>query len=191
MTRGSTVTMSAAILLIVCSACAGSSEPTTAGGSAAREQAAPAATSTQRAVELTSDKLNAYERGLKKEIEAVRAAQQRAGAAKTAEERGAAGQAAFEHATIPQGADAAGLPVEQYRELRAAVNGVFQTLDFQDKIDGPMSVDLTRADEATKARVARDAFADLPPESAAALRAQMDRLVPVWIEYINLTAVGG
>jgi hypothetical protein len=191
MTRGSTITMSAAILLIVCSACAGGREPTTAGGSAAREQAAPAATSTQRAVELTSDKLNAYERGLKKEIEAVRAAQQRARAAKTAEERGAAGQGAFEHATIPQGADAAGLPVEQYRELRAAVNGVFQTLDFQDKIDGPMSVDLTRADEATKARVARDAFADLPPESAAALRAQMDRLVPVWIEYINLTAVGG
>jgi hypothetical protein len=191
MTRGSTITMSAAILLIVCSACAGGREPTTAGGSAAREQAAPAATSTQRAVELTSDKLNAYERGLKKEIEAVRAAQQRARAAKTAEERGAAGQGAFEHATIPQGADAAGLPVEQYRELREVVNGVFQTLDFQDKIDGPMSVDLTRADEATKARVARDAFADLPPESAAALRAQMDRLVPVWIEYINLTAVGG
>ena len=183
--------MSAAILLIGCSACAGSSEPTTVGGSAAREQAAPAATSTQRAVELTSDNLNVYERGLKKEIEAVRAAQQRARAAKTAEERGAAGQAAFEHATIPQGAEAAGLPVEQYRELREAVNGVFQTLDFQDKIDGPMSVDLTRADEATKARVARDAFADLPPESAAALRAQMDRLVPVWIEYINLTAVGG
>ena len=115
----------------------------------------------------------------------MRAAQQRAGAAKTAEERGAAGHAAFEDATIPQGADAAGLPVEQYRQVRATINGVFQTLDFQDKIAGPMSIDLTRADEATKARVARDAFADLSPESAAALRAQMDRLVPVWIEYIN------
>ena len=42
-----------------------------------------------------------------------------------------------------------------------------------------------------KARVAGDAFAGLPAESAAALRARMDRLVPVWIEYKKLVAVAG
>jgi hypothetical protein len=46
------------------------------------------------------------------------------------------------------------------------------------------------ADAATR-RLARDTFDDLSSESAAALRARMDRLVPVWIEYISLTAVAG
>jgi hypothetical protein len=120
--------------------------------------------------------LHAYERGLRREIDAVRAAQERSSGAKTAQERGEAIQAAFEHATIPLGAEAAGLPVEQYRQLRQAVHRTFETLDFQGKIDGPLSM---------------DAFADLSPASAAALRAQMDRLVPAWIEYVNLTAVAG
>jgi hypothetical protein len=147
--------------------------------------------SSTRALELTSDTLSAYERGLKKEIEAVRAAQQRSGTATTAQERGEAIQASFEEATIPQGAAAAGLPVEEYRELRETVNGIFRTLDSQGQIDGPLSMDLSRADAATKERLARDPFADLSSESAAALRAQRDRLVPVWIEYVTLTAVAG
>jgi hypothetical protein len=42
-----------------------------------------------------------------------------------------------------------------------------------------------------KRRLATDPLADLSPESAAALRARMDRLVPLWIEYVTLTAVGG
>lgn len=93
--------------------------------------------------------------------------------------------------TIPLGAEAAGLPVERYRAVREAVNEVFKTLDFQGKIDGPMQIDLSRVDEATRARVARDPFNDLAPESAAALRAEMDRLVPIWIQYVQLTAVAG
>ena len=144
-----------------------------------------------RASELTSDSLSAYERGMRREIEAVRSAQQRSSSAKTAAERGTAIQAAFEHATIPQGAEAAGLPVERYREVRETVNRIFETLDFQGKIDGPLSMDLSRADDATRQRLARDAFADLSASSASVLRANMDRLVPVWIEYVTLTAVAG
>jgi hypothetical protein len=140
---------------------------------------------------LTNDNLNAYERGMKKEIEAVRAAQQRSASAATAQERGEAIQAAFEHATIPQGAAAAGLSVDQYRALREAINGIFRTLDLQGTIDGPLSIDLSRADAATKERLARDPFADLSAASAAALRAQMDRLVSVWMEYVSMTAVAG
>ena len=154
----------------------------------ASPQASP---SSPRQLSLTADTLAAYERGLKKEIEAVRAAQQRSSSAKTAKERGEAIQAAFETATIPQGAQAAKLPEQQYRELRERVNDIFRTLDIQGKIDGPISMDLSRVDAATKARLSRDPFSDLSPESAAVLRKHMDRLVPVWIEYINLTAVAG
>ena len=136
------LTIASAIFIISCAGCAGSSEPIPAQR-ASEEQATPP-TSEKRAVALTSDKLSAYERGMKKEIEAVRAAHQRADAAKTPQERGAAGQAAFEHATIPQGAAAAGLSIEEYGALRETVNGIFQTLDFQEKIDGPLSMDLAR-----------------------------------------------
>jgi hypothetical protein len=184
------VTITVAILLIVGAGCADTNDKRTEPAGSVDERATRTPSST-RALELTSDTLNAYERGLKKEIDAVRAAQQRSGTATTAQERGEVIQASFEEATIPQGAAAAGLRVEEYRELRETVNGIFRTLDFQGQIDGPLSMDLSRADAATKERLARDPFADLSSGSAAALRAHMDRLVPVWIEYVTLTAVAG
>ena len=188
--RSPAVTITAVILLIAGAGCADTNDKRTEPAGSVEERATATPSST-RALELTSDTLNAYERGLKKEIEAVRTAQQRSGTATTAQERGEAIQASFEEATIPQGAAAAGLSVEEYRELRETVNGIFRTLNFQGKIDGPLSIDLSRADAATKERLARDPFADLSSGSAAALRAQMDRLVPVWIEYVTLTAVAG
>jgi len=39
--------------------------------------------------------------------------------------------------------------------------------------------------------VSGDAFADVTPEAATALRARMDRLVPIWSEYKSLVAVAG
>ncbi len=189
------LTTAAGLVAMACTGCAGASEPTDAADAAAParggEEQAAAAESGKQAVSLTGERLDAYERGLKREIEAVRAAQQRSSAATTSQERGEAIQAAFEHATIPSGAEAAGLPVDEYREIRETVNGVFRTLDFQGKIEGPLSMDLSRADAAAKERLARDPFDDLPPESAAALRERMNRLVPVWIEYVTLTAVAG
>ncbi len=100
-------------------------------------------------------------------------------------------QAQWEAATVPLGAEASGLSTARYGEIRDAVNRVFTTLDFQGKIEGPLSIDLERADPETKARVSGDAFAGLPPEAAMALRAKLDRLVPVWIEYKTLVAVAG
>ena len=184
------VTITVAILLIAGAGCAGTNDTRTETAGSVDERGTGTPSSTH-AIELTSGLLHAYERGLKKEVEAVRAAQQRSGTGTTAQERGEAIQASFEEATIPQGAVAAGLPVEEYRELRDTVNGIFRTLDFQGKIDGPLSMDLSRADAATKQRLGRDAFADLSSGSAAALRAQTDRLVPIWIEYVTLTAVAG
>ena len=185
------VTIIATILLMAGAGCADTNDKSAEPAGGVDERGAGETRSSSRTVELTSDTLDAYERGLKKEIEAVRTAQHRSGTATTAQERGEAIQASFEQATIPQGAAAAGLSVEEYRSLRETVNEIFRTLDFQGKIDGPLAMDLSRADAATKERLARDPFADLSSGSAAALRAQMDRLVPVWIEYVTLTAVGG
>ena len=140
---------------------------------------------------LTEADLDKFERGLRREVEAVKAAREKAASAATPQERGEAMQAQWETSTIPLGAEAAGLSEARYRDVRDGVDRVFTTLDFQGNIDGPLSIDLERADADTKARVSGDAFADLPPEAAMALRARMDRLVPLWSEYKKLVAVAG
>jgi flagellar hook-basal body complex protein FliE len=142
-------------------------------------------------VTFTEADLDQFERGLRREIDAVKAAQAKAASATTAQERGEAMQAQWETTTIALGAKASGLSEARYRDIRDAVNRVLTTLDFQGRIDGPLSIDLERADAETKARVSGDAFAGVPPEAATALRARMDRLVPVWIEYKKLVAVAG
>lgn len=73
----------------------------------------------------------------------------------------------------------------------AKAKAYYTTLDCQGKIDGPLSIDLERADEATQARVSGDAFAPLSAASASALRARMNLLVPIWSEYQTLVAVAG
>ena len=151
----------------------------------------PAAQSDAKLAAFTEAELDQFERGLSTEIDAVKAAQDKAASATDAQARGDAIQAQWETATIPQGAEASGLPAARYRDIREAVDRVFTTLDFQGKIDGPLSIDLERADAETKARVSGDAFAGLPPDAATALRGRMDRLVPVWSKYKELVAVAG
>lgn len=151
----------------------------------------PATQGDSKVAAFTATELDQFERGLSKEIDAVEAAQQKAASATDAQARGDAIQAQWETATIPLGAEASGLPAARYRDIREAVNRVFTTLDFQGKIDGPLSIDLERADAETKARVSGDAFAGLPPDAATALRGRMDRLVPLWSKYKRLVAVAG
>ena len=165
------------------------------GGNDPNEEAsrvsAPAGQDDSKQLAFTEADLDQFGRGLRREIDAVLAAQAKAASAPTAQERGEAIQAQWETATIPLGAEASGLSEARYRDVRDGVNQVFTTLDFQGKIDGPLSIDLERADPETKSRVSGDAFADLPPEAATALRTRMDRLVPLWIEYKKLVAVAG
>jgi hypothetical protein len=151
--------------------------------SGARASSAPA--------ELTAASLDAYQRGITKETELVRAAQTRASTASTPQERGDAIQAQWEDQTIPEGARSAGLAPDAYREVRRTVHQVFRTLDFQGKIDGPMQMDTARATPEMRKQLASDPFAELSPSSSAALRERMDRLVPLWVEYVKLTAVAG
>ena len=154
-----------------------------AAGGAGGEGEAPLA--------FTAADLDAWERGMTKETELVRAAQERGRTATTPAERGEAAQAAFPERTAEEGARAAGMPLERYRRLRETVNSTLQTLDFQGKVDGPTSIDTARVGPEMKARLAADPVAALPPESAAAFRARLDRLVAVWSEYMRLTAMAG
>src|SRR5688572_15743771 len=151
----------------------------------------PAADDESSQVAFTEADLDKFALGLRREIDAVKMAQRQAAAASTAQARGEAIQAGWETATIPSGAEASGLSEARYRGIREQVDRVFTTLDFQGKIDGPLSIDLERADPQMKARVSGDAFAGLPSESAAALRARMDQLLPIWSEYKTLVAVAG
>lgn len=160
-------------------------------GSAVESRVAAPAKESGAPVELTAADLDAFERGFAKEIEVVRAAQKRQESASTPEERSAAAQAQWEDQTEPEGARATGLSPERYRAIRETVTRVIETLDFQGKIEGPKSIDLERSSPEMRQRVEGDAFAGLTTASAAALRARMDRLVPLWVEYVNLIAVAG
>ena len=87
--------------------------------------------------------------------------------------------------------EASGLPLERYRLVRQTLSRLLTTLDFQGRIDGPQSVDTAHADAEMKARLASDPYAALDPVSAELLTARIDRIAPLWIQYVNLTVVGG
>jgi hypothetical protein len=182
------------ITLIV--ACGGGDKPgdqaaSGATGGAAAPVEASASASAPAGTELTATDLDAYAKGLARETELVRAAQERAKSASTPQARGEAQQAQWEDQTIPEGAKAAGLSPERYRAVRSTVHETFRWLDFQGKIDGPMELDTAHVAPDMKARFARDPFDALSPTSREALQGQMNRLVPAWIEYVKLTAVAG
>lgn len=186
----------ATALLMIAAACG--SDTKTADQSNAESTPAAATTNAPgsgaaatTATELTAADLDAYARGLARETELVRAAQERARTATTPQARGEAQQAQWEDQTIPEGAKAAGLSAERYRAVRNTVHHTFQWLDFQGKIDGPMELDTAHATPDMKEQFTRDPFAELSPPSRAALQAMMDRLVPPWVEYVKLTAVAG
>ena len=182
-------------LLMLTAACGSDSKTTdqTAAESSPSNSSAgtPAGGGASAATELTAADLDAYARGLARETELVRAAQDRGRTATTPQARGEAQQAQWEDQTIPEGAKAAGLSTERYRAVRTTVHDTFRWLDFQGKIDGPMQLDTAHATPEMKQQFTRDPFAALSPPSRAALQAMMDRLVPPWIEYVKLTAVAG
>lgn len=142
-------------------------------------------------IALSAADIEGFEKGIARETQLVREAQQRSSTATTPEARGEAMQATFETSTIPAAAPVTGLSPERYKLVRETISTIMTTLDFQGKIDGPQSVDTARAGADMKARLASDPYASLDPAGAAALQARLDRIAPLWIEYIRLTAVGG
>ena len=171
--------------------CGGSDTAARTDSTAATTSSAAPTTDASAPFAFTAADLDALDRGLARETELFRASQAQAASAKTPAERGAAAQAGFEDSTIPEGAKAAGLDVERYRRVRETVNEVLTNMSFQRKIDGPMRLDTSLATPEMKAKLAIDPMTTLPPESAAALRAGLDRIVKTWTEYKRLTAVSG
>ena len=179
------------LCLSTLSACGSDDAPAGKSDSDATPASAASADAPATTRDLTAEDLDGYAKGLAHETTLVRAAQERARNALTPQDRGAAQQAQWEDQTIPEGAKASGLSPERYREVRNTVNTTFRWLDFQGKIDGPMQLDTTTAPPDMKARLARDPFEGLSPASRSELQAQMNRLVPAWIDYVKLTAVAG
>jgi hypothetical protein len=128
---------------------------------------------------------------LRKEIEAFKAAQQRATSARTAQERGEAIQAQWETATIGSGAKASGLSQRRYREVRDLVNRVLATLDSKARSTARYRLIWSEPTLQRRRGASGEAFVELPPETAMALRARMDPLVPLWSEYKKRVAVAG
>lgn len=142
-------------------------------------------------IALSAADFDGFEKGIARETQLVKEAAARAQSAVNPQERGAAIQAGFDVSTIPAAAPVTGLSADRYRLVRETLSKVMTTLDFQGKIDGPQSVDTSRADPALRARLASDPYEALDSASAAELKSRLSRIVPVWVEYTNLTAVGG
>jgi hypothetical protein len=180
----------AVALTLITTACRASGDQGLAQAASVPAEARVAAAAAG-AFAFTAADLAGYERGIAREAALVRAAKERGRNAKTPAERGAAAQGEWESATIPGGAQAAGMPVARYRQVRETVHQVLQTLDFQGKIDGPQEIDAANAPPELKRRLTSDPFAELAPASAAALRARLDAVVAAYVGYMTLVAVNG
>jgi hypothetical protein len=148
-------------------------------------------TATPQTISLTSADLDGFEKGIAKEIQLVKEGQERARRAVTPVERGNAIQSTFEENTMTNAVAASRLPIERYRVVRQTLSRLLTTLDFQGRIDGPQSVDTTLADAEMRARLASDPYDVLDASSAQLVRDRLSGIVPLWVDYVNLTVVGG
>lgn len=187
--------LSIVLLALVIAACgggdAGSSDTAAAPPAADAAVNANADPTANASAAVTPADVEPFERGLRKEIEAVRAARARQASATTPAERGAAMQAQFETATAAEGAKAAGMDEARYGQVRQAMVQLLRTLDMQGKIEGPVSLDTTRVSPEQRRVLTDDPYAALAPATADAVRARLASLAAAWKEYIELTAVGG
>ncbi|MBA3466084.1 MAG: hypothetical protein H0T21_01655 [Gemmatimonadaceae bacterium] len=143
------------------------------------------------AVAFSGADLDAFITALRKETEILRAGQERQRTAATPQQRIDALQSTTEEVRIPEAARAAGLSVDRYRAIRATVMPVLETMDFQDRMKGPMTMDTTRVGEDVKARLRGDAMASLRPASRDALTSRLSRIEAIWGEFAALRTQGG
>lgn len=183
------------ILLIALGACTSDSKASSDSADAVPDQGearvASNVNSPNAPVALTAADIDGFEKGIARESQLVKEGQVRAGKAVTPVERGNAIQSTFEENTITGAIEASGLSLDRYRLVRQTLSRLLTTLDFQGKIDGPQSVDTAHANAEMKARLASDPYSALDATSAELVKSRLDGIARAWIEYINLTAVGG
>lgn len=148
-------------------------------GSGVAAAAAGDSAGARGAIELTPALLQAYAKGLRKEVEIIRRPGRGTHYGVKVSKFGEEG---------PEVAAAAGLSIEEYQAVQEVVGRIFTTLNFQGKIGPPRSIDMAEADPVWKARLEGDPFDELSPSSARALRDHMDILVPPWSEIVGMTA---
>ena len=182
-TQGHTRTLLAGLLAATL-AIGCSSEPGDGTTAASDRPATQAATGNEATtVELTDANLEAYARALAKQAEIIR----RPG---RGTHYGVIMSAYDMDGESGEVLKAAGMTAQEFHAVDDLVDPVFTTLNFQGEIGPPRSIDLEAAPE-WKERLEGDPFADLAPESAAALRRHMDTLVPLWSDIVGLTAQHG
>ena len=142
----------------------------------------PTGTAAQAAT-LADANLQAYARALEKQAEIIRRPGRGTHYGVSMSAHGADGESG-------EVLEAAGMTIDEYRMVNGMVQPVFTTLNFQGEIGPPRSINLEMAPE-WKEKLAGDPFDTLPPESAAALRRNMDTLLPVWSDVVGLTAQHG
>jgi hypothetical protein len=138
-----------------------------------------------QAVAFTAADVDAFQRGFKEELPYLHKPP------KTASNRFGDVTEEAQQAAMGVGAKAAGLDLNRYRQLHDVILNVLRTLDIQGKIPGPVQVDMSRVSPEQRKQLERDPFVDLPGPSATALREKVGQLAPMWVEYINMTAVAG
>ncbi len=168
------------LTLVVATACSGPAPD--AGRPESAANPAPGDSETQ-AITLTDANLAAYARALAKQAEIIR----RPGRGSHYGVRISAYDSDGESGEV---LEAAGMTVEEYQAVDALVNPILATLNFQGHIGPPRSIDVDAAPE-WKQRLDSHAFADLSPESAAALRRNLETVAKPWGEIVELTAQHG
>ncbi len=159
----------AGALAALLAACAGGGdgEGNAEDSAAAAESAAAAVPATPPSMQgaptdapLTVADLDAYEKGVAREIEVIDAAAKDLGAAKSSTDTLAALGKAMEHETRAAGAAAAGVPIDRYRTISTTVDGWLGGASM----DEPMRKQL---DDSEKG------IADLPADQQAAMKANL------------------
>ena len=185
------------LLIAILTACSGGDKESATTDTSSEEAAETESAENGASVEntgpitLSAADFDGFEKGIAREAQLVREATATAASAATPQERGAAIQAGFEQNTMAAAASVTGLSAERYKLVRETLSRILTTLDFQGKIEGPQSLDTTRADAAAKERLRSDPYLELDSASAAELKSRMSRIAPLWISYISLTALNG
>jgi len=175
-----------ALLAFVMSSCTAGNEPETPAPTGDTPPTAAAATGSEsetQAVTLTDANLQAYARALRAQAEVIRRPGRGTHYGVTMSRHGLNGEAG-------EVLEAAGMTIDEYRQVHDLVDPVFTTLNFQGEIGPPRSINLEMAPE-WKEKLEGDPFATLTPESAAALRKNLDDVAEAWGEVVGLTAQHG
>lgn len=156
---------------------------TASAPSAASDGAASKADASAGRLELNDELLRAYARGLEKEAEIIR----RPARALPSHMRVQV-SALYPDKEADEVLEAAGLSAAQFIAIGQLVEPVLDMLTFQGKLEPRRSIDLEEVDEDTRRRFAADPFDQLPPDSASALRRNLEPVSRPWTAIVRQVA---